>query len=300
MTLTAFLLIFVSVFLHAGWNFISKKNTPSAAFYMLSSATAALIWLGFFLHSGISCSALPGRFWWILAFSWFGEMLYCIGLAYGYRRGDISLVYPLGRSLPVLLTAAVTISFGLGKMPNALALGGMALISIGCLFLPLKDFREFHWKTYCTPLLFFVLLIAAGVTIYTIFDSEAAKILKELPDNHDSRIVTSLFYLFLVESGLTAVLGLFVLTQKQERAEFKRLFLKTPWPHITGVFSSSAYALILLAMPLVTNVSYIQAFRQMSLPLGVLAGVFILKEPCGKVKLFGIILIVIGLITASL
>lgn len=300
MTLTAFLLIFVSVFLHAGWNFISKKNTPSAAFYMLSSATAALIWLGFFLHSGISCSALPGRFWWILAFSWFGEMLYCIGLAYGYRRGDISLVYPLGRSLPVLLTAAVTISFGLGKMPNVLALGGMALISIGCLFLPLKDFREFHWKTYCTPLLFFVLLIAAGVTIYTIFDSEAAKILKELPDNHDSRIVTSLFYLFLVESGLTAVLGLFVLTQKQERAEFKRLFLKTPWPHITGVFSSSAYALILLAMPLVTNVSYIQAFRQMSLPLGVLAGVFILKEPCGKVKLFGIILIVIGLIAASL
>lgn len=300
MTLTAFLLIFVSVFLHAGWNFISKKNTPSAAFYMLSSATAALIWLGFFLHSGISCSALPGRFWWILAFSWFGEMLYCIGLAYGYRRGDISLVYPLGRSLPVLLTAAVTISFGLGKMPNALALGGMALISIGCLFLPLKDFREFHWKTYCTPLLFFVLLIAAGVTVYTIFDSEAAKILKELPDNHDSRIVTSLFYLFLVESGLTAVLGLFVVTQKQERAEFKRLFLKTPWPHITGVFSSSAYALILLAMPLVTNVSYIQAFRQMSLPLGVLAGVFILKEPCGKVKLFGIILIVIGLIAASL
>lgn len=300
MTLTAFLLIFVSVFLHAGWNFISKKNTPSAAFYMLSSATAALIWLGFFLHSGISCSALPGRFWWILAFSWFGEMLYCIGLAYGYRRGDISLVYPLGRSLPVLLTAAVTISFGLGKMPNALALGGMALISIGCLFLPLKNFREFHWKTYCTPLLFFVLLIAAGVTVYTIFDSEAAKILKELPDNHDSRIVTSLFYLFLVESGLTAVLGLFVLTQKQERAEFKRLFLKTPWPHITGVFSSSAYALILLAMPLVTNVSYIQAFRQMSLPLGVLAGVFILKEPCGKVKLFGIILIVIGLIAASL
>ena len=299
MTLTAFLLIFVSVFLHAGWNFISKKSTPSAAFYMLSSATAALIWFGFFLHSGIPCSALPGRFWWILAFSWFGEMLYCIGLAYGYRRGDISLVYPLGRSLPVLLTAAVTISFGLGKTPDAFALGGMALISIGCLFLPLKSFREFHWKTYCTPLLFFVLLIAAGVTVYTIFDSEAAKILKELPDNHDSRLVTSLFYLFLVESGLAAVLGLFVLTQKQERAEFKRLFLKTPWPHITGVFSSSAYALILLAMPLVTNVSYIQAFRQMRLPLGVLAGVFILKEACGQVKLFGIILIVIGLIASS-
>ena len=66
------------------------------------------------------------------------------------------------------------------------------------------------------------------------------------------------------------------------------------------MFSSSAYALILLAMGFVTNVSYIQAFRQMSLPLGVLAGVFILKEPCSQAKLIGIILIVAGLIAVSL
>ena len=62
MTLTAFLLIFVSVFLHAGWNFISKKSTPSAAFYMLSSATAALIWFGFFLHSGIPYAVTPTEY----------------------------------------------------------------------------------------------------------------------------------------------------------------------------------------------------------------------------------------------
>ena len=41
MTLTAFLLVFLSVFLHAIWNFLSKKTNPSGAFYLLSSTTAA-------------------------------------------------------------------------------------------------------------------------------------------------------------------------------------------------------------------------------------------------------------------
>ena len=298
MTLSAFCLVFISVFLHAGWNFLSKKSNPSGAFYMLASSTGALIWLGFFLHSGIDCAALPGRFWCLFGLSVLTEMVYVLGLAYGYRCGDISLVYPLGRALPVLMVAGVTLLFGLGKTPGPLALCGRAVISFGCLLLPLNRFRDFHWRTYCSRVLFFVILIAIGTTGYTIFDSQAAKLLEQTTGA--SRISRSLFYLFLIEAGLAASLGLFVLTQKRERAEFRRLFLKTPWPFITGVFSSSAYALILLAMGFVTNVSYIQAFRQMSLPLGVLAGVFILKEPCSQAKLIGIILIVAGLIAVSL
>ena len=53
-------------------------------------------------------------------------------------------------------------------------------------------------------------------------------------------------------------------------------------------------------MGFVTNVSYIQAFRQMSLPLGVLAGILILKESHPPVKLAGIALVVGGLLLTSL
>lgn len=298
MTLTAFFLILVSVFLHAGWNFLSKKTNPSCAFYLLSTSTAALLWLGFFLNSGVDVAALSGRFWLLMALSIFSEVVYCYGLAYGYRCGDISLVYPLGRALPVLMVAGVTMLFGLGKTPGAPALAGMAVISIGCILLPLKNFRDFRWRTYCSRVLFFVAMIAVGTTGYTILDSQASKILEQVPGS--SRIFKSLFYLFCVEVGIAVSLGVLVLAQKRERAEFKRLFLKTPWPFVTGIFSSSAYALILLAMGFVSNVSYIQAFRQMSLPLGVLAGVFILKEPCSPAKLIGIILIVAGLIATAL
>ena len=109
MTLVAFLLVLVSVFLHAGWNFLSKKQIPSLSFYSLTSTTAALLWLPCFLLSDLRLGNLPAMFWPILAGSLVSEFIYIYGLANAYRKDDICLVYPLTRALPVLLTAAVTL-----------------------------------------------------------------------------------------------------------------------------------------------------------------------------------------------
>ena len=49
-------------------------------------------------------------------------------------------------------------------------------------------------------------------------------------------------------------------------------------------------------MQFVTSVTYIQAFRQLSLPIGVLAGIFLLHERCPLPKIAGVILIVAGLL----
>ena len=49
----------------------------------------------------------------------------------------------------------------------------------------------------------------------------------------------------------------------------------------------------------VDNVSYIQAFRQLSIPLGAAAGIVLLHEKITKPKLAGLILIVIGLILVA-
>ena len=68
---------------------------------------------------------------------------------------------------------------------------------------------------------------------------------------------------------------------------------------MAGVFISLAYGLVLLAMCHVTNVSFVQAFRQMSLPLGVLAGILFLKESCTAGKIAGTALIVGGLIAVA-
>ena len=66
------------------------------------------------------------------------------------------------------------------------------------------------------------------------------------------------------------------------------------------MFAGLTYILVLMAMNYVTNVSYVQAFRQLGLVVGMLEGIFILKERCTLTKVTGIVLIVSGLVLTVL
>ncbi|MDD5677753.1 MAG: DMT family transporter [Kiritimatiellae bacterium] len=298
MTLLAFIFVFCSVFLHATWNCISKSERPSLAFYMLMSGTSACILLPFFVFSDLRLTALPTAFFYLLFASIAAEVMYMAGLAYAYRKSDISLSYPLVRALPVLMVAAITVIFGIGKTPGKTALFGMLLIFVGCLFMPLKSFRDFNLNLYWNKVIVFILLGALGTTGYTIADSSALTLIKKVFERE--RVMDVLAYLFLIEFGLCVGQMFFVFSIKLERAEFKRLFMRSIYPCLAGVCACSAYGLVLLAMRHVTNVSYVQAFRQMSLPLGFLAGILILKESGNVPKTVGMILIVAGLVTTCL
>ncbi|MBS1369992.1 MAG: hypothetical protein HPZ91_08580 [Lentisphaeria bacterium] len=298
MTLSAFLLVLVSVFLHAGWNFLSKRQIPSLAFYSLTSSTAALLWLPGFLLSDLRLAKLPGTFWPVWIGSLCFEYLYVYGLAHAYRKDDICLVYPLTRALPVMMTALLTLLFGLGTPPGPTALAGMVILSAGCVLMPLMRWNQFRLASYRSGALKFIAIAAAGTTGYTILDSIAIRQVRSAVENPG--LSCSIAYLFLIEAGLAALLLAAVAVTPAERAEFSKLFLKTKIPVISGIFSSSAYILILLAMARVSNVSYIQAFRQMSLPLGVLAGIFLLHEKPGKPRLAGIALVILGLVIIGL
>ena len=158
MTVVAFLLIFVSVFLHVTWNMLSKGTTPSPAFYSLMSFTAAAIWLPFFAVSDISLTQMPLNFYLLAAGSIAGEIIYMTGLAYGYKKSDISLVYPVVRALPVMMIALITTIFGLGRKLEIWHYVGMLLISCGCFLMPLTSLKNFSFKAYCSSVLVFILL----------------------------------------------------------------------------------------------------------------------------------------------
>ena len=53
-------------------------------------------------------------------------------------------------------------------------------------------------------------------------------------------------------------------------------------------------------MGFVTNVSYVVAFRQISIPLGALVGVFALKEPRYRPKFAGVLIMFAGLILVGI
>ena len=67
------------------------------------------------------------------------------------------------------------------------------------------------------------------------------------------------------------------------------------WVLLAGLFASFTYATVLLAMNYVSNVAYVQVFRQLGLIFGMTGGILILKEHCSAPKIFGVLLILSGL-----
>ncbi len=143
----------------------------------------------------------------------------------------------------------------------------------------------------------FIVLAAVGTTGYTLIDSRLMHLLRE--STHLGDFESAVVFLPLLEFSIALVCVPLVFLNKREYAAFRQLFFRSWAPHLAGVFSSSAYILILVSMMYVTNVSYVQAFRQMSLPVGVLMGFLFLGEKHGAFKLAGIALIAAGLVMAA-
>ena len=71
-------------------------------------------------------------------------------------------------------------------------------------------------------------------------------------------------------------------------------------PVLAGLFASMTYVLVLLAMNYVSNVSFVQVFRQIGLIFGVAGGVIFFKESLTLPKLLGMGLIFTGLVISVL
>ncbi len=65
---------------------------------------------------------------------------------------------------------------------------------------------------------------------------------------------------------------------------------------LTGAVIMGTYGLALAAMSFVTNVSYVAAFRQLSIPIGAILGITMQGEPRYIPKLIGVLIISAGLI----
>lgn len=295
MTLLAFILILTSTVLHAGWNFLCKSHNPTPSFTLVLNAATAVLLLPFIFLVDVAWSTLPPAFWFAATFSIVANTFYCVFLALAYKKGDISISYPLLRSIPVLLTAAVTTILHIGAMPSVLDFIGLVIIFIGCVFLPQPNFKSLAIKNFLTPALVPIVCAACGTTGYTICDSVATRHFIE--NASSSRIIILGAYFFTIQVGLSIVqwIYLYFIAPRKNRKEMREALVQ-PYPYLAGLFNCLAYFLVLAAMGYVSNVCYVQAFRQMSLPIGVFAGIKFLHEKMTAMKVYGIILIVLGLI----
>ena len=296
MTWAAFVLIFLSAEMHASWNLIAKKSHMNLAFYAMLVVVDMLMGVWIWFRLPLELSALSSKFYLTTACSALGETCYCIGLIMAYRKMDMSAAYPMMRSLPLIFTALITAVFGIDKPLSPLAQVGMATVFAGCVVMPLYKFSDFRLSNYLDTKIAFVVMAALGTTAYTIFDSEAQKAVGACAPHLSKTMLSCVYYEFRHIAVMIPVgtLTLLLPSARRDAAELFRHGIGAAV--VAGLFAGLTYLLVLIAMNHVTNVSYVQAFRQLGLVIGMLEGILILKERCTLTKVLGIVLIVSGLV----
>jgi uncharacterized membrane protein len=300
MTWFCILLIACSALMHAGWNLICKSQNPSGAFFLVATGASIGAMLPVTIYFLPIMRYLPQAVWILLLITGIVQAAYYICLGNAYRLGEISVAYPLAKAMPVLFVPAVTMALSLGNQLNGAALIGMLLVSLGCVILPMPSFRAISPRNYLKNGFIFILGAALATTAYTIIDSEALRIFRRA--GVAGYIQTAVIYIAWENILIELFLALYMLFNKEERQMLRKMIHdgSLHYPAISGVICTASYTLVLLAMMLASNVSYIAAFRQLSIPLGAVMGIILFKESSTSPKVAGIALIFIGLLVIGL
>jgi drug/metabolite transporter (DMT)-like permease len=130
---TAIALILVAAIAHASWNLFSKQASVTGAvsfIWLMSAAGTALYAPVIVVAVLVARPHLTALSWAFLAGTGVLQAAYFLFLQSGYRLGDLSLVYPIGRGTGALLAALAGIVL-LGERPGAVAIAGIACIVAG-------------------------------------------------------------------------------------------------------------------------------------------------------------------------
>jgi multidrug transporter EmrE-like cation transporter len=279
------LLILISCFMHAGWNLLARRQRRELAFFrhlvILSVPIgAAAIGVGLFLpHSlplkAVACvvasSVICGFYYWFL------------GMA--YKSSDFTIVYPVARALPVLMVAGLDILRG--RHPSGMGWLGLALVVGGCMLAPQASYAGFSLRRYHAVDILYMGLTALTIVGFTMFDKIAAEAVRRGPAS--AAIYCGLFHII----SCVAYFAIYTAFEK-DKSGAREVGWK--WPAVGAVLAFFGYLLVLWAYQLAPQTSYLLAFRQFSIVLGVVAAFWWYGERGLAVRVPSTLAIVAGLV----
>lgn len=285
MSYSALGLILAAAIAHATWNFLAKKASGGVQFVWIFGAFASLIYAPFAL--GILVTQKPDMGWANVAMivaSASIHSVYFTLLDFGYRIGDLSLVYPIARGTAPLISAAMGV-LSLDERPSIVAGVGIVLMAAG--ILAVSGFKVSGGLPDGRKAILVALACGAAIASYTILDKVSVSVLKTPPLVLD----------WGTNLGRFLLLTPFAVRNRERVKEEWRLHRL----HAAGVaiLSSLAYVLVLFAMTF-TPVSYIAPAREISILVGAAMGAKFLSEANAKSRLFGTAAMVVGMICLAL
>lgn len=285
MTIGAIFLVILAAFVHATWNLLSKRASsvgPTFVFaynlvacvayapwviYLIAQQTIQWNWpvVGFILLSGLI------------------HLAYSLSLQRGYQKADFSVVYPVARGTgPMLSTIGAVLL--LGERPPieviiglVAVVGGIALIATQG---KLAAFRKpggltgVRWGT----------TTGALIASYTVVDAYAVKSLGIAPVVLDW--FSNLLRFFLLAP-------LVIADPARARAAMRGYWLLAVG---VGLLSPLSYILVLTALNMGAPLSVVAPMREMSMMVGAVMGMVILREAVGLWRILGCAVLIVGVI----
>jgi len=288
--------------MHAGWNLLGKKAKPNLAFFLLANLAGCLfLLLPVSLFFTDLFEVLDKRTLWLACIAGLFLALNYWALSRAYRSGHMSITYPIARSFPIIIVTVIMLLAGFTELLNAAFLFGALMILMGSIILPMKHFKDFKPSNYFNQATWFALLAACGTAGYSIVDSKSISGLDFLLTDRDDIIPMTLIYA-LVEALFASAWMAFVLSYNNKTRSSVVIMFKSKFKSIviTGIGIHMTYTLVLISMSMVENVSYIVAFRQVSIPIGVILSMYLLREPGSLPKYLGVITMFAGVVLVSI
>jgi drug/metabolite transporter (DMT)-like permease len=283
----ALALVIAAALLHALWNIAAKKAGGDHRFVLMAALLVAAIWAPVGLAVGWTVVPRWGATEWaFVVASGLVHLLYFNVLLTGYRKSDLTVVYPVARGTGPLITAAAAVLL-LGETLGPLGIAGVVAVAGGVFLIaggPQLLLARAHDPAQRARVHAGLAWGAAtGVLIagYTVIDGYAVKVLLISP------ILVDYF------SNLTRI-PFMLPTLLRDRAGFAAAW-RTQWKYalVLAVASPLAYVLVLYAMTM-APLSHVAPAREVSMLFAALLGGRLLGETDRAARLAGAACIAAG------
>ena len=292
MSAGALALIVLAGLIHASWNIAAKKAGGDVRFAAFSGLVTIVVWAPLGLWLGVR--QLPGWGWteWMLvAASAVLHTVYFIVLLRGYRKADLTVVYPLARGSAPLLSSLTAILL-LGEKLSAAGAAGIAAV-VGGVFLIaggpglLRASHDPARRQRVRKGMGYGLFSGAFIAGYTVVDGYAVKFILMSP--------------ILVDYiGSLARLSLLAPAVLRDLTTAKTMW-KAQWRYamFVGIISPVSYVLVLYAMQ-TAPLSHVAPAREVSMLFAALIGGQLLGEGDRLLRVLGAALIAAGVLALAL
>jgi drug/metabolite transporter (DMT)-like permease len=291
MPLTALSLVLTAALLHALWNVAAKRAGGNHHFALITVLISCVLWAPVALWFGLQAWSGWGlREWAVLTASAVVHVLYFTVLLTGYRKSDLTVVYPVARGSGPLLAAVAAVALlgepltPLGAAGVLAACGGVFLVAGG----PAMWRGSADAAAHRRALAGVRWGAATGVLIasYTVIDGYAVKVLLIGPVVVDY-VGNLLRVPLLAPSSLRDLPGL-------------RQAWHGQWRHalVVATLGPLAYVLVLYAVTM-APVSHVAPAREVSMLFAALLGGRLLGEGDRGLRIAGAVCIAAGVIALA-